>query len=57
MKDKEKIKLYRHALSQLCKDCGGEVFIKLDDLESGSLMNKLENGGVRFKYVPDTIRQ
>lgn len=53
MTDAEKLQLYRHALGNLCKEHGGEFFVGLDDLEPGTLMNRLENEGVRFRFVAD----
>ncbi len=53
MKPKERLDLYRHALSEICKQNGGEIFVRMGDLEAGTLMNRLEEDGVRFRYVPD----
>lgn len=55
MTEQEKVELYSSALIQLIMQNGGEMFVPLPNRKQGSLMNKLENGGVRFRWVEDSI--
>ncbi len=58
MTDQEKLDLYRQAISQLCLESGGILFLKAppDDLliQGGTLMNRpTEDGGIEFQYIMD----
>ena len=46
--------MYRAALYALCVENGGEILVKCpEDTPAGTLMNRNEEDGIRFKWVPD----
>ncbi len=51
MSHEERADLYQWAMSLLCKEKGGEVFVKGENLEGGVLMHRVEEDGIRFRFV------
>lgn len=51
MTHEERADLYQYAMSLLCKEKGGELFVKGEYLGGGVLMHRIEEDGIRFRFV------